>query len=194
MMIAAPQCFSMRARVYRLQLEEIRSMLAIRLITLTRIGLVSLVLLGLAACSTSEQTLTLTPAASPGLAGIVLSNDEMSDIQVEVMVFSGRVNPRWSLTAQEQARVHELLAHAAPGAAQPIEGQLGYTGFNLTFQTATERIMLRVYDGVMSYTDSRGVTFYQDDRRGLERFLLETSRPHIDPALYQTIREALPPQ
>jgi hypothetical protein len=170
-------------------------MLAIRLITITRICLCWLgLLLGLAACSTSDQPMPLTPAAPTQPAGITLAKEEITGIQVEMMVFSGRVNPRWSLTAQEQARVHELLAQAAPGAAQPIEGQLGYTGFNLTLQTATERIMLRIYAGAMMYTDSSGATFYQDDRRGLERFLLETSKPHIDPALYQTIRETLPAQ
>jgi hypothetical protein len=169
-------------------------MLDIRWITITRIGLCSLVLLGLAACSTSDQPTPLTPTASPVPAGIVLANDEMSDIQVEAMVFSGRVNPSWALTAQEQARVHDLLVQAAPGAGQTIDGQLGYTGFNLTFQTTTERIMLWVYDGVIRYDDSKRVAFYQDDRRGLERFLLETSRPHIDPTLHEMIREALPAQ
>jgi len=170
-------------------------MLDIRWITIIRIWLVSLgLLLGLAACSASDQAMTATPVASPLPAGIVLTNDEISDIQVETIIFSGRANPRWSLTAQEQARVHDLLVQAAPGPAQTIEGQLGYTGFNLTFQTATERIKLWVYDGVIRYDDSKRVAFYQDDRRGLERFLMETSRPHIDPALHETIREALPGQ
>jgi hypothetical protein len=182
-------------RGFILQMDEIGTMLAIRWITITRIRLCSLaLLLGLAACSASDQNMTPTPAASPLPAGIMLANDEISGIQVEMMVFSGRANPRWSLAAQEQARVHELLVKAAPRAAQPIEGQLGYTGFNLTLQTATERIMLRVYAGVIMHTDPTGVAFYQDDRRGLERFLLETSKPHIDPALYQTIRETLPAQ
>ena len=169
-------------------------MLTIRRITITRIGLCWLMLLGLAACSASDQSPTATPAESPVPAGIVLANAEISAIQVEAMVFSGRANPRWSLTAEEQARAHELLAQAAPGAGQSIEGQLGYTGFKLTFQTTTERITLWVYDGVISYDDSKRAAFYQDDRRGLERFLLETSRPHIDPAVYETIREALPSQ
>ena len=170
-------------------------MLDIRWITIIRIWLVSLgLLVGLAACSASDQAMTATPTASPLPAGITLTSDELTGIQVEMMVFSGRVNPRWSLTAQEQARVHDLLVQAAPGAGQTIEGQLGYTGFNLTFQTATERIKLWVYDGVIRYDDSKRVAFYQDDRRGLERFLLETSKPHIDPALYQTIRETLPAQ
>jgi hypothetical protein len=151
-------------------------------------------LLGLAACSTSDQAMTATPAASPVPAGIVLTNDEISDIQVEAIVFSGRANPRWLLTAQEQARVHDLLAQAAPGEGQTIEGQLGYTGFNLTFQTATERIVLWVYDGVIRYDDSKRVAFYQDDRRGLERFLLETSQPHIDPTLHEMIHETGPTQ
>jgi hypothetical protein len=170
-------------------------MLTIRWITIIRIWLCSLgLLVGLAACSTSDQTIPPTPVASPVPAGIVLANDEISDIQVEAIVFSGRANPRWSLTAQEQARVHDLLVQAAPGEGQTVEGQLGYTGFNLTFQTTTERIMLWVYDGVIRYDDSKRVAFYQDDRRGLERFLLETSQPHIDPIVYEMIRESLPTQ
>ena len=140
-------------------------------------------LLGLAACSESDRTVTPTPA-----------QEQITGAQVEMMVFSGRPNPRWTLTTEEQERMGELLAQAAPADSQPIEGQLGYTGFNLTLQTATERRMLRIYDSVIMETSPTGITFYRDERRGLERFLLETGKPHIDPGLYQSISETIPAQ
>ncbi|HYF64778.1 MAG TPA: hypothetical protein VD886_18270, partial [Herpetosiphonaceae bacterium] len=125
-------------------------------------------------------------------AGSTLADAEISGIQVEMMVFSGRPNPGWTLSADEQERVRGLLAVAAPRTAKPIEGRLGYSGFNLRLQTATGQIAVWIYDGVMMAADSVGVTFYQDDRRGLERLLLETSQPHIDPALYQSISDTIP--
>lgn len=170
-------------------------MLDIRWIAVRRIRLFALgLLLALAACSAPDQAGTPTPAAAPVPAGVTLAKEEITGIQVELMVFSGRANPRWPLTTDEQERVHGLLAQAAPAATQPIEGQLGYSGFSLTLHTATERRMLRIYNGVIMYSGPAGAAFYQDERRGLERLLLETARPHIDPALHQTIRASLPAQ
>lgn len=144
-------------------------------------------LLGLAACSESDQTATISPAPSP-------AQDEITGMQGELMVFSGRPNPSWPLTIEEQERVQELLAQAAPIVSPPIEGQLGYSGFLLTLHTATERRALRIYDGVIMSSNTTKTTSYRDERRGLERLLLETAQPHIDPALYQSISDTIPEQ
>lgn len=71
---------------------------------------------------------------------------------------------------------------------------LGLAACAASDQTATAQRALRIHDGVIMSSSPAGSAFYRDEQRGLERLLLETAQPHIDPALHQTIRESLPEQ
>ena len=109
-------------------------------------------------------------------------------MQVELDIFSGRPNPTWMLTSDEMRTVRQLLAQLAPVGDQPLavhEG-LGYRGFILT-GTADEGVV-SVWRSVVRDATTSCPSVKWDPHRTLEKFLLETARSRLDPALWQFVQ------
>jgi hypothetical protein len=117
-------------------------------------------------------------------------NEEKSPMRIELNAFSGRPNPTWSLN-DEEAR--EFLARfqtlkTSDSKRTPYDG-LGYRGFKVAgFQEYDE---VTVWGEIVEA--SRGGKRYRwlDEGRGLEKFLLKTSKGHIDEDLYRVIASAI---
>lgn len=83
---------------------------------------------------------------------------------VELDVFSGRENPRWTLTAQETARVEELL-RGLPGAPDAPPPGLGFRGFRLEengqlITVASGRVRISSKESDQVYRDANGLEHY----------------------------------
>ena len=94
------------------------------------------------------------------------------EVEVELDVFSGRPNPRWTLMAGRAEEVAELLRGLEP-ADGPEPSGLGYRGFVLTGGKAKAS----VFRGVVSVLRD-GDTAHFRDLHGLERHLLTQARDH----------------
>ncbi len=96
---------------------------------------------------------------------------------VTLEVFSGRVNPEWTLTPADSAEFDRRLAALTPstGASTGGEQPLGYRGFNVRGGAAPVRVFR---GGVMN-----GAQPLADPGRTLERWLLSTAGAAIDASL-----------
>src|SRR6188768_1931657 len=99
--------------------------------------------------------------------------------EVELDIFSGRPNPRWTLAPAEEAElVQRLLDRSVPIAPLTItDGKLGYRGFLVRASGSTAAILaarglptaFRVRDGLGTSIDPEA-----------ERWLLFTGSPAVD--------------
>jgi hypothetical protein len=110
---------------------------------------------------------------------------EEATMRIELDIFSGRPNPHWDLTAQEAAEFTRLLAdlEARDDVLAPPDG-LGYRGFRVL--QGSPRLEVSVWrENVIGL----GARFFRawDESRSVERFLLSTGQPHLDPSLFQTV-------
>jgi len=100
-------------------------------------------------------------------------------------VFSGRENPSWQLDSEQTAEFNRRLAGLA--AADTVPGPpalgLGYRGFVVELGDDT----VRVADGLVRTRDR----VRQDRERELERWLLATAPPELEPAVSRLIAAAL---
>jgi hypothetical protein len=106
---------------------------------------------------------------------------------VEVDLYSGRENPRYTLgprTVQELARRLEVLP-AVSGAVSAREG-LGYRGLHLiAVASETPAADIRVSNGVVILRDERSGAERRlgDPRRELERWLIDVGADELGPDL-----------
>lgn len=82
---------------------------------------------------------------------------------VELDVFSGRPNPKWTLTDSESARVEEMLRDLPIGTKAAIPG-LGFRGFILS----DGKRRITVGGGMVQGDDSGQI---RRDSKGLEDYL-----------------------
>ena len=97
---------------------------------------------------------------------------ELGEVEVEVDVFSGRPNPRWTLGADRARELLDLLRDLEPAERREPPG-LGYRGFLLT----TPGAKTRVFGGAVSMMRDGDVVHFKDGH-GVEQLLLRQAREH----------------
>jgi hypothetical protein len=92
-------------------------------------------------------------------------------------VFSGRPNPSWTFSADEEQELTRRLQGLPPSAQSPAEGDLGYRGFRIVdnSQPARSSTEIIVSKGVVTVRDDRGTRHYTD-ANGIESWLVEQAR------------------
>lgn len=107
--------------------------------------------------------------------------------EVELDIFSGMPNPRWSLTKVEADSFVTQLAALPRTSARERSGNLGYRGFIVQCPRGANTELIRIQNGTVH--TSSGVTnvYAYDKDRALERWLLNTARPHLENELFQTV-------
>lgn len=95
-----------------------------------------------------------------------------TEVEVELDVFSGRPNPRWTLMAGRAAELGQLIRDLEP-ADRPKPPGLGYRGFVLTSGAAKAS----VFGGVVSVKRDDDIAHFRDVH-GLEQLLLRQARAH----------------
>ena len=90
------------------------------------------------------------------------------------LVFSGRPDPEWQVTAEARARLQSIWSTLTPGApAPPATPALGYRGCALRCPPGEEWL---AYGGIVSHTAPSGVVDRRSDpTRTFERLLLSTA-------------------
>ena len=109
--------------------------------------------------------------------------------EVVLDIFSGRPNPSWALSAAETQLLADMIA-ALP-ATEPVSlpEPLGYRGFDVRWTGPELGSPLRVaaFRGVVVETVGDVIRYRADDGRRVERWLLETARPHIEGPVYDAV-------
>jgi hypothetical protein len=112
----------------------------------------------------------------------------------EFDLFSGRPNPRWELTAEEDRELRKRLS-ALPEATQgAISESLGYRGIVVTAPNGAKTGIVRITisAGVVLVEKPDGTRQYFADRdRALERWVFETSRGRVDPEVYSVVEQQM---
>jgi hypothetical protein len=95
-------------------------------------------------------------------------------VEIEVDLYSGRPNPRVTLTPAAEAALRQRLAGlpvAPAGTAGPQDG-LGYRGLRIVGYAGISEIIVSA--GVVELRDQAGrLALHEDPGRGLERWLIK---------------------
>lgn len=112
---------------------------------------------------------------------------------VELDIYSGRPNPRWTFSFTEAKTVTDLYKSLPAGgaAAARIEDGLGYRGFRIfdsqsNLLAVVQGARVRVYEGATTTPDLR-----IDEARQLELMLFRMSRPHLSPGTFAFLQSQL---
>jgi hypothetical protein len=108
-------------------------------------------------------------------------------VTVTLGIFSGRPDPEWTLTREQAANLATALAALPVGTGAPAVGGLGYRGFTIRQAGGT----LVAYRGIVAPPGDGPRAVKVDATRSVERYLLETSRPNLSPAVYADVERAL---
>ena len=106
---------------------------------------------------------------------------------VELDIFSGMPNPTWILTNAEVDSLVKQLAALPRTSARELSGNLGYRGFIVRVTNGADTQLIRIQNGTVHI--SRGVTniYACDVERALERWLLNTGKPHLKSDLVEIV-------
>ncbi|MEM8529261.1 MAG: hypothetical protein AAGF95_00370 [Chloroflexota bacterium] len=118
----------------------------------------------------------------------------VEESRVVVDVFSGRTNPSWSLSDQETVTLTTMLEGLEEvEVAHSPAGQLGFRQFvvMLASPTADASAMVSVYDTTVEVDHGDAVKYYTDTDGQVSRWLLESSKSHLDDELFAAIKEAV---
>jgi hypothetical protein len=101
-------------------------------------------------------------------------------IDVELDIFSGMPNPTWVLTASEAGSFDTQLAALPQTAPRSLAGNLGYRGLIVQMRVGTATQLVRIQTGLVQVSDGTADAYCVDEARKLERWLLQTGKPHVN--------------
>lgn len=111
--------------------------------------------------------------------------------EVELDIFSGVPNPTWSLTDAEADGFTERLAVLPRTPPRQLSGKLGYRGFIVQCTGEPDAWLVRLQDGIVHTSQGGRNTFADDQQRLLERWLLNTGKPHLKAELFEFAEKEL---
>lgn len=102
---------------------------------------------------------------------------------VELDIFSGRPNPKWELTPDQNEELERRVAAAkrSPARACGFDG-LGYRGL-IVRDLAHPEHFIKIGFGQIIQAQRTSETLYTDDMRSLEHWLIATGSGKIDDVL-----------
>ena len=105
--------------------------------------------------------------------------------EVELDIFSGMPNPTWILTEAEADSFARQLAALPRTSARELAGNLGYRGFIVQCAEGADTQLIRVQKGTVQISKDARTEYAFDVGRELERWLLDTGKPHLTNELFQ---------
>jgi hypothetical protein len=139
----------------------------------------------LASCAVGGGLL-LAVLTGSAFAGGTPAAARMGAVEVEIEVFSGRPNPKWTLSAADIAILHAKLSRLRKGGAGPRPGNLGYSGVTVRV-TRGDDWTLHVHDGLAERRHGTRTDFLLDRRRVLERWLVASGRALLSPEVRKVV-------
>jgi hypothetical protein len=105
--------------------------------------------------------------------------------EVQLDIFSGMPNPTWILTNAEADSFEKQLAALPRTPARELSGKLGYRGFIVQCTQANNVQLIRIQNGAIHISKGATNVYVSDKDRELERWLLNTGRPHLKNEIFQ---------
>ena len=103
-------------------------------------------------------------------------------------IFSGRPNPRWTISLAQEMEFGRLVAAAPLDAITAQPEPLGYRGFVVTLDAETEQART-ITVGLGRIVE--GAVTHRDDGRLTERWLLTSGTGHLDPTIKAMVSNAI---
>ncbi|BDI05599.1 hypothetical protein CATMQ487_25690 [Sphaerotilus microaerophilus] len=100
-------------------------------------------------------------------------------MRIEIDIYSGRPNPGWNPTPDEEVQLRRLLRRVTAPSEAPAPEDLGYRGFLVLDATDATSLgsQLRVYRGRI-YSEARGARRAWADFGGVEDWLRQQAIHH----------------
>src|SRR6266404_5142559 len=108
-------------------------------------------------------------------------------VEVELDIFSGMPNPTWVLTNAEADSLVKKLAAVSRASATELSGNLGYRGFIVQVTQGADAQLIRIQTGTVHISKGTTNVCAYDKDRELERWLLNTGKPHLKNELFQIV-------
>lgn len=138
----------------------------------------------------TRRRLTLPTLPPLGAAEIIPPRPDVSAAGAHIDLYSGRAdNPRWDLNELDLAQLGALLEGLPAVECPPMPGQLGYRGVAVGLGMADESRMT-AYGGTLwfGYPGANPLaTCLADPDRAVERFLLGSAQPYLEPQVFEAI-------
>ena len=106
-------------------------------------------------------------------------------VEVELDIFSGMPNPTWVLMNEEADSFLKQIAAAPRTSPRELAGNLGYRGFIVKVDRGAGAESIHVQNGVIHISGGGPDVYAGDGKPALERWLLNTGRPHLKSELFQ---------
>jgi hypothetical protein len=106
-------------------------------------------------------------------------------VEVELDIFSGMPNPAWVLTDAEADSFVRKLAALSQASATELSGNLGYRGFIVQVTEGANSSLIRIQNGKVHISKGATNLYAYDKDRELERWLLNTGKPHLKNELFE---------
>ena len=134
-----------------------------------------------------------TPVPVPTQSGLVSATlPPAQAAEVTLLIFSGRQDPSWLLTADETAKLGAMVAALPVVQGVAPQGGLGYHGFAVATTGPDGNILIvTAYAKAISPAGGGAASYWRDDAGLVERFLLETGRPSMAADTYAAAKQAL---
>ena len=108
-------------------------------------------------------------------------------VEVELDIFSGMPNPTWILTTIEADSFVRQLAAKSRTSARELSGNLGYRGFIVQVTQGENTQLIHIQTGAIHISTGAMKVYANDGERELERWLLNTGKPHVKNELFQIV-------
>jgi len=112
-------------------------------------------------------------------------------VEVELDIFSGMPNPTWVLAGPDAETLATRIASLPRIPTRDLSGNLGYRGFIVRMLTGTQTRLIRIQAGTVQISDDTRAACAKDENRGLERWLLNSGRPHLANDLLEIVESEL---
>ena len=122
-------------------------------------------------------------------AQATIGKNEPSPVRVEVEldIFSGMPNPTWVLTDAEAGSFLKKLAELPPASPTKLSGNLGYRGLVVHVTQGADTQLIYVQNRIVHIVKGTMDVYAYDDDRKMERWLLNTGKPHLKNELSQVV-------
>jgi hypothetical protein len=111
-------------------------------------------------------------------------------VEVELDIFSGMPNPTWVLMDAEAESFAQRLAQLPETSVGELPGHLGYRGFIVRVTEGARTQVIRIWAGAV-HVSNGATTRAADQDRELERWLLQSGRPHLSDELLEAVEREL---
>jgi hypothetical protein len=105
-------------------------------------------------------------------------------VNVEMDIFSGKPNPQWTLSQEDAVRFLKMVEGLPTAPDQILDNPLDYRGMLIRVGD-NEEISYRIWRGVVVREEN--LTFFHDENRDIERWLLFTGKSYMEDELFQIV-------